>query len=46
MEGISPNDELVPVYVNEQLIYVTPPEYYAKYLGGLCLSQLNTESKA
>lgn len=42
-ETFDPNEVLVPVYVNEKMIYVTPPEYYAKYLGGTCLNLIKQE---
>ncbi|MBV1778663.1 hypothetical protein KRR55_05995 [Paeniglutamicibacter sp. ABSL32-1] len=28
MEPIPPNERLVPVYVGEEIKYMTPPEYY------------------
>ena len=27
------NEQLVPVYDGDRLIYVTPPEYYRRFLG-------------
>lgn len=43
MEGVSPNDELIPVYEGEEIIYVTPPEYYTKYMGGICLRRVEND---
>lgn len=37
MEPIPPNERLVPVYVGEEMIYVSPPEYY-RYYGKLIQS--------
>ncbi|WP_171918781.1 hypothetical protein [Glutamicibacter halophytocola] len=31
MESISPNERLIPVYDGDEVIYVTPPEYYLKF---------------
>lgn len=44
MKPIPPNERLVPVYVGEELILVSPPEYYRDYpkliraLGGEALN--------
>jgi hypothetical protein len=43
MEGINPNDALIPVYDHEEIIYVTPPEYYAMYFGAICLHVIGIE---
>lgn len=34
MEPIPPNERLVPVYVGDEMIFVSPPEYY-RYYGNL-----------
>lgn len=44
-EKCNPNEMLVPVYVNEKMVYVTPPEYYAKYLGGVCLNLIEKQEE-
>lgn len=30
---LSPNDILIPVYDNDELTYITPPEYYVRFFG-------------
>lgn len=30
MEGENPNEVLVPYYEEDEIIYITPPEYYCR----------------
>lgn len=44
MEGVSENDKLTPVYIAETLTFMTPPEYYARHLGGFCIGETNSDT--
>lgn len=35
----SPNDELVAYYDGDELIWITPPEYYSRMLGRFLLEE-------
>lgn len=43
METDNPNDRLIPFYDNDEVIWITPPEYYTRIMGGVILMEVNSE---
>ena len=44
MEG-SPNEKLVAFYDGEELIWITPPEYYLRQVGLYAIKEVEDERK-